>query len=79
MHHSSIACRREAQAVIRELRKVYRAAIVVHAARFGVELGPPARPGAACVEVQEGLVVVHTAEAAHYLGPGRERLLGSKR
>jgi ferric-dicitrate binding protein FerR (iron transport regulator) len=47
------------------------AKIVVHGARFGVELGPPARTGAACVEVQEGLVVVHTAEATHYLGPGQ--------
>jgi ferric-dicitrate binding protein FerR (iron transport regulator) len=44
--------------------------IVVHGTRFRVDLGPHARPGTACVEVQEGLAVVHTAEAAHYLGPG---------
>ncbi len=44
--------------------------IVVHGTRFAVDVGPRALPGAACVEVQEGLVAVHAAEGAHWLGPG---------
>jgi hypothetical protein len=44
--------------------------IVVHGTRFGVDVGPRALPGAACVEVEEGLVAVHAPEATHWLGPG---------
>jgi hypothetical protein len=44
--------------------------VVVHGTRFAVDVGPRALPGAACVEVQEGLVTVHSPEAAHWLGPG---------
>jgi TolA-binding protein len=44
--------------------------VVVHGTRFGVDVGSRALPGAACVEVQEGLVAVHVPEAVHWLGAG---------
>lgn len=44
--------------------------VVVHGTRFDVAVGERAEPGAACVQVQEGLVAVHTAEAVHWVGPG---------
>lgn len=44
--------------------------VVVHGTEFTVDVGERAVPGSTCVEVQEGLVAVHAADAVHWVNGG---------